>query len=300
MGLDKSPLFALGSLISYSEKKKAAHMKLPKVTVVTPSFNQAEFLEQTIVSVLSQDYPALEYIIIDGGSADGSAEIIKRYSEKLAYWVSEKDSGQSEAINKGFSRATGEILCWLNSDDMLLPGALKAIGHTFAKYPDTDIVSGYTIRTDARLRILYNHFVPRQRLWLGKRGVIYFSQQSTFWRRRLMGRSGLLDTSLHACMDMELFTRFLSVKPPIRHLRRFLAVWRVHEECKTRRNPDMWNGEHETLLREYQHVRYLNPSRAARMAYRIWKTANGDYLRHWLFLRLWGNRLLEEFLLSLR
>ena len=114
----------------------------PKISIVTPSYNQAEFLERTILSVLNQDYPNLEYIIIDGGSTDGSVEIIKKYEKYLAYWVSEKDKGQSDAINKGFQKSTGDILAWLNSDDTYLSGTLFKVVKAFQENPNADLIFG--------------------------------------------------------------------------------------------------------------------------------------------------------------
>ncbi|NVO00781.1 MAG: glycosyltransferase, partial [Geobacteraceae bacterium] len=114
----------------------------PKITIVTPSYNQGRFLEKTILSVLDQGYPNLEYIVIDGGSTDESVEIIKKYADRLTYWVSEPDRGQSHAINKGFERATGEIFGWLNSDDWYHPGALQAVAEAFAANPDVGAVVG--------------------------------------------------------------------------------------------------------------------------------------------------------------
>ncbi len=123
---------------------------LPRVSIVTPSFNQAAFLEETIQSVLSQDYPNLEYIIIDGGSTDGSVEIIKKYADKLAYWVSEKDTGQADAINKGLIRVTGEIVAWLNSDDIYLPGTIRAAVEALQAHPDCGLVYGDVLSVDAK------------------------------------------------------------------------------------------------------------------------------------------------------
>ncbi len=132
-------------------------MTLPIITIITPSYNQAAYLEATIRSVLEQDYPALRYIVMDGGSSDGSVDIIKRYADQLTYWVSEKDRGQSDAINKGFlytasgerTSTQNEIMTWLNSDDVLLPGALKHVGEIFAKYPQIQWLAGQPANMDA-------------------------------------------------------------------------------------------------------------------------------------------------------
>src|ERR1044071_5583992 len=113
-----------------------------KITVVTPSFNQAKYLETTLRSVHEQDYPCVEHIVMDGGSTDGSVEILRKYSAHLAYWCSEKDRGQADAIAKGFQRATGDILCWLNSDDVFLPGALRAVSEYFTRHPEAEVVCG--------------------------------------------------------------------------------------------------------------------------------------------------------------
>ena len=122
---------------------------LPKMSIVTPSYNQAEFLEKTILSILNQNCPNLEYIIIDGGSTDGSVEIIKKYEKYLAYWISEKDNGQAHAIKKGFEKSTGQILAWLNSDDTYLPGALFKIARVFQNNPDADLVFGNIYHIDS-------------------------------------------------------------------------------------------------------------------------------------------------------
>src|SRR6266849_8649816 len=117
-------------------------MRLPRLSIVTPSYNQGGYLGQTIESVLSQDYPDLEYIVLDGGSRDGSVEIIRKVEPRLAYWRSSPDGGQTAALREGFERATGEVLGWLNSDDWLEPGALRTVGESFAAHPEVDIVHG--------------------------------------------------------------------------------------------------------------------------------------------------------------
>ena len=192
-------------------------MTLPKISVVTPSFKQAPFLEETIRSVLSQEYPDLEYIVMDGGSTDGSVEIIRKYADRLAHWESAKDEGQAAAIRSGFAWANGEIFGWLNSDDTLAPGTLREIGEFFAAHPDVDLVYGdlnlvdvtgkplYTARPLLRLGILVyeNAFVP---------------QQGMYWRRSLYERVGGVDPRLRFAMDFDLVIRFLLAGANVRKL----------------------------------------------------------------------------------
>ena len=159
-------------------------MILPKISVVTPSFNQASFLEETIQSVLSQGYPDLEYIVMDGGSTDGSAEIIRKYADRLADWKSAKDGGQADAIRTGFARATGEILCWLNSDDTIAPGTLRRVGEFFAAHPDVDLVYGDLNLVDAEGKRLYTAR-PLLRLGILVYENPFIPQQGMFWRRSL-------------------------------------------------------------------------------------------------------------------
>jgi len=179
-------------------------MSLPKITVVTPSYNQGAFLEQTILSVLGQVYDNLEYIVIDGGSTDCSPEIIQRYASRLAYWVSEKDRGQSDALNKGLSRATGDILCWLNSDDFLLPGALHEVARQFRE--PVDLIYGNCLSfSDKGTRSIVNRPPEHDRNLLSL--VDYIVQPSSFWRRSLWAKTGLLNEELHYAFDWEWYLR---------------------------------------------------------------------------------------------
>jgi glycosyltransferase involved in cell wall biosynthesis len=176
---------------------------LPKITVVTPSYNQGAFIEQTILSVLGQRYENLEYIIVDGGSTDTSVEVIKRYEADLAWWVSEKDRGQSHALNKGFARATGDILCWLNSDDFFFPGVLHAV----ARFLETDdLIYGDCVSfSDTGSRCLVNRPPRHDPALLGL--TDYIVQPSSFWRRSLWEKTGTLNEELHYAFDWEWFLR---------------------------------------------------------------------------------------------
>lgn len=199
-----------------SPRNTAIHLEndLPRITIVTPSFNQGEFLEDTILSVLNQAYPNLEYIIIDGGSSDGSVEIIKRFADDLSYWTSEKDNGQSSAINKGWQRATGEILCWLNSDDYLLPGTLLRVAEIFKIHPDAGFIHANAIRIDQAGQPsgepLGGQFDLHASLVQSKNPV---AQPTTFITRKALDEVGLLDENLHMSMDWDLWIRIAALYP---------------------------------------------------------------------------------------
>lgn len=184
-------------------------MILPKISVITPSYNQARFIEQTIRSVLLQGYPNLEYIIIDGGSSDGSREIIRKYEPWLTYWVSEPDRGQSHAINKGFKHATGDVLCWLNSDDYYLPDALLTVGRMLAEGKGNYALTGHCLKVyqDGRPAVeLEGRYENRRRLlqyWKGYQ----MHQPATFWRREVFEQVGWLDEELHLIMDFDYWAK---------------------------------------------------------------------------------------------
>jgi len=208
-------------------------MQLPKITIVTPSYQQAVFLERTIQSVLSQNYPNLEYMVLDGGSRDNSVEIIKKYAPKLAFWISEKDSGQSAAINRGLRMASGEIVGWLNSDDTLAPGALHRIGRYYSSHPDVDLVYGHTWTIDANDRILRRLVaIPTNSYELIHLNRNIFSQPGTTWRRRVHDKAGYLDESLQFLMDNDWWIRVSKVAR-MHCLPFHLANLRIHAATKS-------------------------------------------------------------------
>ena len=180
---------------------------LPLVTVVTPSFNQASFLEETINSVLNQTYPNIEYIIMDGGSSDGSLEIIKKYASRLAHWVSEKDRGQTDAINKGFALAKGEVLAWLNSDDTLLPNAIEEAVAYLSEHPDTGMVYGDANYIDEKSKVIGKFPAAETDLPRLRRGYVHIPQQASFFRKSLWEQVGPLDPDFFFAMDYDLWVR---------------------------------------------------------------------------------------------
>jgi glycosyltransferase involved in cell wall biosynthesis len=233
----------------------------PTISIVTPSYNQGEYLEETIRSVLDQEVPNGEYIVMDGGSTDGSIEIIKKYEHRLAYWKSAVDEGQADAIRSGFARATGEILGWLNSDDTLARGTLRKVGDFFAAHPDVDLVYGDLNLVNAEGKRLYTAR-PLLRLGILVYENAFIPQQAMFWRRALYERVGGLDPSLYFAMDFDLVVRFLLAGARVRKLPGILANYRWHPASKSSTIRDVMEREIIELVR-----RHL-PAAAAEPAWR--------------------------------
>lgn len=206
---------------------------LPMISLVTCSFQQARFLDATMRSVVDQGYPHLEYVVIDGASKDGSVEIIASHADRLAYWVSEPDAGQTDALIKGFNRVSGDICGWLCSDDLLLPGALETVGKFFRDHPEVNALYGDSIWIDAE-----GHPIRVKREMGFDRFVFlhdhnYIPQPSMFWRRSLYAAVGGLDTRFNLAMDSDLWDRFAS-RTRIAHLPHYLSCMRFYPEQKTR------------------------------------------------------------------
>jgi glycosyltransferase involved in cell wall biosynthesis len=221
---------------------------LPLVSIVTPSYNQAQYLEQTICSVLEQDYPNIEYLIVDGGSTDGSLEIIRRYETRLAWWVSEPDQGQTDAINKGFAQASGAILAWLNSDDLYLPGAvLEAVDYLQA-HPETGMVYGDANLIDETGAVI-GQFPARQTDYQRlMRGTVHIPQQAAFFRGDLWRQVGPLDPTFFFAMDYDLWVRLAKVAP-LHYHPRLWASFRLHGEGKSVASDDR---NYPEMLRVHQ------------------------------------------------
>jgi len=208
--------------------------KMPTVSIVTPTYNQGPFIEETIRSVLLQGYPNLEYIIIDGGSTDGSVDIIRKYADRLDYWVSEKDRGPAHAINKGFARVHGEIFSWLNADDFLLPGAISRIVEMHNEHPTAVAWIGGCYRIDPDGRILSSiipHGLDRDSLadW-GRRGFFY--QPSCFFAAPAWHKIGPLDESLHLAFDLDLWLRLSPIGAFV-STAEIISAAIIHKDAKT-------------------------------------------------------------------
>ena len=223
----------------------------PRITVITPSLNQARFLERTIRSVVEQGYPELEFLVFDGGSTDGSVEILRRYDDRIAYWESVPDRGQSHAINKGLERATGEVVAYLNSDDYYLPGTLDAVGKAFESAPGTGWVCGACryLDPDGSVSVVWRPQLPQGPRPLWARDVWYVPQASSFWRRSEVQRVGGFREDFHYAMDVEFGIRLAlaGVLPML--LDRELAVRAHHEEAKSA-DTSRWDVEYARLRSE--------------------------------------------------
>ncbi len=206
---------------------------LPKISLVTPSLNQGKFVRATIESVLAQGYPALEYFVQDGGSADGTLEVLREYADRVPF-VSEKDAGQADAINRGLSRATGEVLGYLNSDDVLRPGALRAVGEAFASDPDLVFVWGRAAYLDEAGRDV-SPYLARPDAIERLADACFIAQPAAFFRRRVLEEIGPFDASLHHTMDYDYWLRIAARYPKerTRFLDRELAGCRMHADAKT-------------------------------------------------------------------
>lgn len=202
------------------------------VSIITPSYNQARYLEETMRSVLEQDYPHIEYIVVDGGSTDGSREIIQKYADRLAWWVSEKDRGQTDAINKGFARARGEVLAWLNSDDTYQPGAIREAVEFLRQNPQVGLVYGDANYIDEHGRVIGRFPAAQTDYRRLRQGYVHIPQQSAFFRADLWRKVGPLDDSFYFAMDYDLWVR-LAREAPIVYLPRVWANFRLHSDAKT-------------------------------------------------------------------
>jgi glycosyltransferase involved in cell wall biosynthesis len=207
----------------------------PLVSIVTPSFNQAPFLESAMQSVFQQEIPNIEYIVIDGGSADGSVEIIKRHSDKLAYFASEPDHGQTDAINKGFARASGKYLAWLNADDRLHPNATREAIEFLETHHDVGMVYGDSEYIDSQGRVVGKFPAAQTNYSALRRGYVHIPQQAAFWRHDLWKQVGPLDPSYIFAMDYDLWVRLAKLSR-LEYLPRLWAQFRLHADSKTLRN----------------------------------------------------------------
>ena len=255
---------------------------LPKISVVVPSFNQANYLELTLRCILDQNYPNLELVVIDGGSTDGSSEIIRKYEKHISFWCSEPDGGQTQGLVKGFSHATGEIQCFLNSDDLFEPGVLLEVGQYFVGHPDVDAVYGNTLWIDfegkpirPQKEIPFNRFVFLYT-------YNYIPGMSMFWRKAIFDRAGGFNPAFQLAFDADLWMRFSDNHGKIKHVTRQWSRMRFYPEQKSQRLREITVRE-DMLVRSRYWRGQVMPStyylrRKIAMAIRIaWKLLTGCY-----------------------
>jgi hypothetical protein len=211
----------------------AAPNPAPRISIVTPSFRQARFIERTILSVVGQEYPNLEYFVQDGASPDGTIEVLQRHASELSGWRSEPDTGQSQAINRAFAHTTGEIMAWLNSDDILFPGAMAFVADFFVKNPEVDVVYGHRVLIDEEDREIGRWLLPphddKVLSWAD-----FIPQETLFWRRLIWDKAGgRIDETFRFAMDWDLLLRFRDAGARFARLPAFLGAFRVHAQQKT-------------------------------------------------------------------
>lgn len=269
----------------------------PKVSIITPSYNQGEYLEETIQSVLNQTYGNIEYIVIDGRSTDNSVDIIRKYEERITFWCSEKDKGQADAINKGLKRATGDLVCWINSDDVLYPNFVEKFVNYFVAHPDVDFLYG-----DVEQGADMQHATMRRGEVIDYPTMLRtlrvpMPQQATMWRKEVMDKIGYLDPQWHVLLDREYFMR-IAQHCVIEYLPGVVAFFRNHENAKSIAEWHKWMPELEkyytTLFEDsnfpYQHLKKESMASMYWECYRIAvscneKQAQRYYLKQLLIIR---------------
>lgn len=273
--------------------------KLPRISIVTPSFNQGGYLQETIESVLSQNYPNLEYIIIDGGSTDESVEVIRSFSDRLAFWVSERDRGQSDALHKGFQMATGDYLTWLNSDDVLLPHALESVRLYLEMHPDVEWLSSRRpVWMDAQGGILRVGRLPEFSAWIARLGSLAVGGPSTFFAADLYRRSRGLRIDLMYTMDTELWWQFFSLGACCHLIDNPLMGFRWHAQAKTsghvyENDPKRAAALREQVASDQRAVAQaygVPTSKLAGVLHRVRQTVNGNYARAYVETRALAGR----------
>lgn len=237
--------------------------QLPKISVVTPSYNQAVYLDETMRSLLEQNYPHLEYIIMDGGSTDASVEVIKKYEPRLAHWQSARDGGQADAVRQGLLKATGDIMAWLNSDDLILPGTLAYVADYFARHPDVDVVYGHRLVINERSYEVARWVLPvhdaELLLWAD-----FIPQETCFWRRSIYEKIGGMDPSFQFALDWDLLLRLQKAGAKMVRLPYFTGAFRMHSEQKNAVTINTDGYKEMQLLRERELGREFNRGGLAR------------------------------------
>ncbi len=263
-------------------------MKLPRITIITPSYNQVDFIEETINSILFQDYPNLEYIIMDGGSDDGSADIIRNYEDRLSYWVSEKDGGQTDAIQKGIDRCTGDLFAWVNSDDVLFPGCLDAIAECYMN-SSADIIHSDIAYIDSDSHITRLVKVPCQSRFFADRGVLHMTAPCVFFKTSFCKQVGGLSSHYHLSMDVDIWYKMISAGASIQHVENYLGGFRWHDTSKTvtaiNNRKSYENDETVKIIESYLPDTSVMKRAFWRKMYNLYQLVNMNYFKSYWALK---------------
>ncbi len=265
---------------------------LPRITIVMPSYNQSQYIEESIQSILDQDYPSLEFMILDGGSSDGSQEIIQRYARDLAFWQSQPDKGQTDALIQGFERATGDLLGWVNSDDVLLPGALQSIAQAYGSNPECGLFGGNFVIIDKVGRIIRCIRLPAQAALFARHGLFAFCQPGSFFKRQDYQAVGGLNADFYSVMDADLYFRMILNGTRYAHINKYIAGFRIHEMSKTMAESDKYDQENKLL--QHRIWPKMKSNLAWQFFYRAWQVINQNYLRMSIETLLAHNRHWRE------
>jgi glycosyltransferase involved in cell wall biosynthesis len=250
---------------------------VPRITIVMPSLNQARYIEESIQSILDQNYPSLEFMILDGGSTDGSQEIIERYADRLTYWHSRPDKGQTDALIHGFERATGDLMGWVNSDDILLPRALHSIALSYVSNPEGGLFGGNYVLIDQGGRIIRFKRHPANADWFARGRLFAVNQPGSFFKRQDYEAVGGLHADLHYVMDTDLYIRMLANGTRYVYINAWLSGFRKHAMAKTVAQATKAHREFEVAQRHYWPQTRLNL--VWQCSYVAWQVVNGNYFR---------------------
>lgn len=256
-------------------------MIFPTISIVMPSFNQGKYIEEAIKSILTQDYPELEFLILDGGSTDGTQEIISKYTENIYYWHSQPDEGQVDALIQGFKKASGSLLGWINSDDVLLKGSLKRIAHAYMENPQAGMFGGDYVIIDEHGRIIRFKKHTKYAAWFGRHGLQVISPD-WFFTRAAYQEVGGLNPSYQYDMDTDLFYRMVLMGIKFTYIESDLMCFRLHQESKTITRENAFHYDFVLMSQIFNDSNWMIKRRFIKYLYWILQTVNGNYLKSYI------------------
>lgn len=270
-------------------------MKYPKISIVIPTFNQGQFIEETILSIVSQNYPSLELLIMDGGSTDGTIDIIKKYDKQIDFWRSERDAGQTEAIINGLIMASGDILGWVNSDDLLLKKSLYKIAGAYKDKPESGFFGGDCIYIDEQGFIIRVKKLTPHAEWFVRRGRGVISPD-WFFTREAYNQVGGLNPELHYVMDTDLLFRMVREGMKFTYIPQPIVAFRIHPRAKTVSQRDAVHQEWITLFSRYKKdIHSFFPIRSLKWIYRVMQLFNGNFILRFLQSSRYRGKHWKEF-----